>query len=82
MIAADHPVFARLTAACSAFDRHTVLHELDQRVADCPKALADKVRAFVDRGVPYFAPADRHYRAWAAQVAALWDKAESSVNAA
>jgi len=75
----NHPVFARLTAAQhTAFERHTVLHELDQRVEVCPKSLAQKVRAFVERGVPYFAPADSQYRAWAAQVATLWETVEAS----
>ena len=75
MNAANHPVFARLTAAGhSAFERHTVLHELDQRGAACPKPLAQKVHAVVERGVPYFCPTDKHYRQWAAEVAQLWDK--------
>jgi hypothetical protein len=78
MDASHHPVFARLTAAgLSAFERHTVLHELTQRAGPCPKSLAQKVHAFVERGVPYFAPADQHYRAWAAQAAALWDQARA-----
>jgi hypothetical protein len=84
--AVNHPVFARLTAAQhTAFERHTVLHELDQRVEVCPKQLAQKVHAFVERGVPYFAPADSHYRAWAAQAAKLWqtvDATRSEVSAA
>jgi hypothetical protein len=28
----------------------------------------------VERGVPYFAPGDSHYREWAAKAAALWDE--------
>ena len=75
----DHPVFSRLTAAeHSAFERHTVLHELDRRADACPKSLANKVHTLVERGVPYFAPMDRHYRAWAAQVADLWQRMESA----
>ena len=62
-------------AACSAFERHTVLHELDRRVDACPTALASRVHALVERGVPYFAPGDTHYRAWASEVARLWDQA-------
>jgi hypothetical protein len=81
--AANHPVFARLTATQhTAFERHTVLHELEQRVEVCPKSLAQKVHAFVERGVPYFAPADSHYRAWAARVAKLWETVEASRAAA
>jgi hypothetical protein len=75
----DHPVFSRLTAAeHSAFERHTVLHELDRRADACPKSLANKVHTLVERGVPYFAPSDRHYRAWAAQVAELWQRMETA----
>jgi hypothetical protein len=75
----DHPVFSRLTASGhSAFERHTVLHELDRRADACPKSLANKVHTLVERGVPYFAPMDRHYRAWAAQVADLWQRMESA----
>ena len=69
----NHPVFARLTAAGRAFERHTVLHELAERGCGCDKGLAHKVQAFVERGVPYFAPQDHHYRAWAEQAAKLWD---------
>jgi TRAP-type C4-dicarboxylate transport system substrate-binding protein len=73
----DHPVFARLTAERhTAFERHTVLHELDCRAGTCPKALAQQVKALVERGVPYYAPADGHYRAWAAKVAELWQRLE------
>ena len=70
----QHPVFQRLTSSAQAFARHAVLHELEQRVHDVPGAdpLARRVRACVERGVPYFAPADAHYRHWAAHVAALW----------
>jgi hypothetical protein len=75
----DHPVFSRLTAAeHSAFERHTVLHELDRRAGACPKSLANKVHTLVERGVPYFAPSDRQYRAWAAQVAELWQRMEAA----
>jgi hypothetical protein len=76
---AQHPVFARLTApGHTAFERHTVLHELQQRLGCCPKPLAHKVHAFIERGVPYFAPADSHYRAWAQQAARLWDTVEAT----
>jgi TRAP-type C4-dicarboxylate transport system substrate-binding protein len=75
----DHPVYARLTASQhTAFERHTVLHELDRRADACPKALAAKVQALVERGVPYFAPPDDDYRAWAAKVAELWQRLDAS----
>ncbi|WP_119354873.1 hypothetical protein [Azohydromonas sediminis] len=70
----QHPVFERLTSPAQAFARHAVLHELEQRVHDVPGAdpLVRRVRACVERGVPYFAPGDAHYRHWAAHVAELW----------
>lgn len=73
----NHPVFARLTAAGRAFERHTVLHELAERGCGCDKTLAHKVQVFVERGVPYFAPGDSHYRAWAEQAAKLWDSVQA-----
>jgi hypothetical protein len=73
-----HPVYARLTTPDnSPFARHCVLHELQQRAqTNCAhkRALAARVAAFVERGVPYFAPADRHYRDWVANAVALWDE--------
>lgn len=72
---AHHPIYARLTATQDPFSRHIVLHELEQRLAarSSERALAQRVKHFIDRGVPYFAPADRHYRHWAEQAAELWE---------
>jgi hypothetical protein len=71
-----HPVFERLTQPCAAFIRHAMLHDLELQLSMHPMAqgLASRVRHFVERGVPYFAPADAHYRAWAAKAAQLWDE--------
>ena len=78
LVAAHHPVYARLTEPhISPFGRHSVLHELEQRVhVNCPhkRALAARVAAFVERGVPYFAPADRHYRDGVAHAVELGDE--------
>jgi hypothetical protein len=81
MNAVTHPVFTRLTTdQGSPFARHCVLHELEQRLAQCPRkrALATKVKAFVERGVPFFAPADSHYLDWAAHAAELWEQIETA----
>jgi hypothetical protein len=77
--AAGHPVYLRLTNASQAFARHLVLHELEQRLRGTPGSdpLARRVRHCVERGVPYFAPADRHYLEWADHVAALWAAVEA-----
>jgi hypothetical protein len=71
-----HPVFERLTQPCEAFTRHALLHDLEVQLTMHPMtpSLATRVRHFVERGVPYFAPADAHYRAWAAKAAQLWDE--------
>jgi hypothetical protein len=72
----NHPVFNRLTTPRDAFARHTVLHELEQRLAAKPRerSLCTKVQSVVERGVPYYAPGDTHYRNWARQVVDLWDQ--------
>lgn len=71
-----HPIFARLTAPTQPFARHALLHDMEVELAQlgpCP-GLASRIHHFVERGVPYFAPADAHYREWAAKAAALWDE--------
>ena len=71
-----HPIYTRLMAPCEPFARHALLHSIELelgRLACCPK-LASRVQHFVERGVPYFAPADAHYREWAAKAASLWDE--------
>jgi hypothetical protein len=74
-----HPVYLRLTSASQAFARHQVLHELEQRLHDASghDPLARRVRHCVERGVPYFAPSDRHYLDWARHVAELWAAADA-----
>lgn len=81
---APHPIFARLTDTQDPFARHTVLHELEKRLATCKgkRALANRVQAFVERGVPYFAPADSQYRLWAEQAAELWERVNPASAAA
>jgi hypothetical protein len=53
-----------------------LLHDLELQLSMHPmtQGLATRVRHFVERGVPYFAPGDEHYRAWAAKAAQLWDE--------
>jgi hypothetical protein len=71
-----HPIYTRLMAPSEPFARHALLHSIElelTRLECCPK-LAARVRHFVERGVPYFAPGDAHYREWAARAAALWDE--------
>jgi hypothetical protein len=71
-----HPVLERLLSPHQPFARHALLHDLEQRLARARPnpALATRVHQFVDRGVPYFAPQDAHYRAWAEKAAQLWDE--------
>jgi len=71
-----HPIYTRLMAPSEPFARHALLHGMELELARlaCPQKLASRLRHFVERGVPYFAPADAHYRDWAAKAAALWDE--------
>jgi hypothetical protein len=71
-----HPIFARLVTPAHPFARHALLHDMEVGLArlDNCAGLATRVHHFVERGVPYFAPADTHYRDWAAKAAALWDE--------
>jgi hypothetical protein len=70
-----HPIYTRLMAPSEPFARHALLHSMELELVrlDCCPRLATRVHQFVDRGVPYFAPADAHFREWAAKAAALWD---------
>ncbi|MEF7614759.1 hypothetical protein V4F39_12625 [Aquincola sp. MAHUQ-54] len=79
MQASTHPVFERLTAAQSPMARQHLLHELEKMVDSRrgERALVQRVHQVVERGVPYYAPADAHYQAWARQVAELWQRAEA-----
>ena len=72
----QHPIYMRLVAPMEPFARHSLLHDMEvslARLGSCP-GLTIRVNNFVERGVPYFAPADASYRAWAAKAAALWDE--------
>lgn len=79
-----HPIYERLLAPAHPIERHSLLHDMEQRLAraqTCPKLQA-RVHSFVDRGVPYFAPADSRYREWAARAAKLWDELHKGAGAA
>lgn len=71
-----HPIFERLISPIEPCARHALLHDLELhlvQVQQCP-GLHARVHHFVDRGVPYFAPQDPHYRDWALRAAQLWDE--------
>jgi hypothetical protein len=72
-----HPIYRSLLAPAGPVARHALLHDMELQLARlrerCP-GLHARVRGFVDRGVPYFAPSDAHYRDWAAKAAHLWDE--------
>lgn len=79
-----HPIYQRLLTPAEPFARHALLHRMQAALADrgCGAGLAARVHHFVERGVPYFAPADNHYRDWAARAAALWDEVHARESAA
>ena len=66
-----HPIYERLIAPADPCARHALLHDMGRQLAQVPRCpgLHTRVHSFVDRGVPYFAPADAHYREWAARAA-------------
>lgn len=71
-----HPIYERLIAPADPCARHALLHDMERRLSQvqrCP-GLHARVHSFVDRGVPYFAPADAYYRDWATRAAQLWDE--------
>lgn len=75
--ALHHPIYQRLLTPEEPFARHALLHDLEvqlARVRERSPGLHARVRGFVDRGVPYFAPGDAHYREWAAKASQLWDE--------
>ena len=75
--AIHHPIYERLLAPAQPFARHALLHDMElqlSRVRERCPGLHARVHSFVDRGVPYFAPADAHYREWAAKASQLWDE--------
>ena len=78
-----HPIYERLIAPADPFARHALLHGMElqlSQLSSCP-GLHARVHSFVDRGVPYFAPTDPHYREWAARAAQLWDELHLRVGA-
>jgi len=73
----QHPIYVRLLAPAHPFARHALLHDMEvqlSRVRERCPGLHARVHSFVDRGVPYFSPADAHYRDWAAKACQLWDE--------
>lgn len=72
-----HPIYECLLAPAGPIARHALLHNMELQLSRlrqrCP-GLHARVHSFVDRGVPYFAPADVHYREWAAKATQLWDE--------
>jgi hypothetical protein len=80
-----HPIYERLLAPAGPIARHALLHEMERQLSRlsqrCP-GLHARVHSFVDRGVPYFAPTDSHYREWAAKASRLWDELQQRDRAA
>jgi len=73
----QHPIYERLLTPAEPFARHALLHDMElqlSRVRERCPGLHVRVHSFVDRGVPYFAPADPYYREWAAKASQLWDE--------
>ena len=71
-----HPIYTRLITPAAPFVRHALLHDMEMQLAQLQRrpGLQARVRHFVDRGVPYFAPTDPHYVEWATRASQLWDE--------
>lgn len=71
-----HPIYTRLITPADPFVRHALLHDMEIQLAQLQRrpGLQARVRNFVDRGVPYFAPTDPHYVEWATRASQLWDE--------
>lgn len=64
--------------ATDPMQRAMALHaiELELRRADAAasRAFAKEVENFTARGVPFYAPQDRHFRDWVSRAVSYWEK--------
>jgi len=80
----SHPIYQQLIAPADPLARHALLHDMELQLSQVRRSpgLHARVHGFVDRGVPYFAPGDAHYREWATRAAQLWDELRGHIGAA
>jgi hypothetical protein len=53
---------------------HAIELELTRSHAQPSRALAREVEDFTARGIPFYAPQDRHFRDWVARAVSYWEK--------
>ncbi|MBA3591610.1 hypothetical protein [Methylibium sp.] len=56
---------------------HTIELELKGGHAVPSRAFAKEVENFTARGIPFYAPQDRHFRDWVARAVSYWEKLRS-----
>lgn len=72
---------AQLMAA-DPMQRAMALHAIEvelggARGSASSRAFAREVENFTARGIPFYAPQDRHFRDWVARAVAYWEKLRS-----
>lgn len=53
---------------------HAIELELSRSAAASSRAFAKEVENFTARGIPFYAPQDRHFREWVTRAVSYWEK--------
>ena len=53
---------------------HAIELELSRGHAASSRAFAKEVENFTARGIPFYAPRDRHFRDWVSRAVSYWEK--------
>ncbi len=56
---------------------HAIELELERGHAASSRAFAREVEHFTARGIPFYAPQDRHFRDWVTRAVSYWEKLRS-----
>jgi hypothetical protein len=60
-----------------AMGLHAIELELSRRPASASRTFAREVENFTARGIPFYAPQDRHFRDWVARAVSYWQTLRS-----
>lgn len=61
---------------------HAIELELQRGQAASSRAFAKEVENFTARGIPFYAPQDRHFCDWVARAVSYWEKLRGSASGA
>lgn len=53
---------------------HSIELELDRGHSASSRAFTKEVENFTARGIPFYAPQDRHFRDWVSRAVSYWEK--------